>query len=310
MYNPFTSLQLRLDDLSPSAELSHHRLNEFHPYKKQFSETEAFRDYYKDMRLELEDCVLDCSAPKITKPDSEKIQRAFLELTSSLLDSSSWETENALVRRQLKKLETDYKYVMEKFLSKMEKFLHSCENLRENMEKSIGNFKAVSRMTAGVTLVSSALELSVLVGSALHKVFHFGWSPKLYALETLGGSASIAAALFALTYMRWSAADISKEVRDENSFLMDLMMLHRKGNWIDEEILNLFPHGINQKLLDESGSNNSMPFPRNKSWRYDLCYVILLTNAQKDAKLLTDNKFLTKVKMFVRSQAAEVWWNR
>lgn len=271
---------------------------------RQYSIDETFRDYVK--RLESGDQFEGTQR----KLDSEQIQKALLDYTFKLLNSSSSETENLSVKREIRKLESDYKYVMEKFLSKMENFLYSCENLRTNMQKTLTNFKSVSRMTAQVTLVSSALDLSLLIGNALQKIFHFGWNPNLSNLEAFGGSASLAAALFALTYMRWSSADITKEAREENNFLMELMMLHRKGNWIDEEVLNLFPYGINMKLIDESGQNNRVPHRQNKSWRHDLCYAILLTNTQKDAKLLKDEKFLTTLKMFVRSHAAEIWWNR
>lgn len=315
MYNSFNSLQLRKDD-SPSIVNMPFQYDRPKALRtmRQYSRDEAFRDYVKSLessyQFEIGEPTCNSNHLNKRKPDSEQIQKALLDFSFELLNSPSSGTENLSVKREIQKLESDYKYVMEKFLSKMEIFFYSSENLLANMQKTIRNFKSVSRMTAQVTLVSSALELSLLVGNALQKIFHFGWNPNLSNLEAFGGSASVAAALFALTYMRWSSADITKEVRDENNFLMDLMVLHRKGNWIDEEVLNLFPYGINMKLLDESGLNNRMPNRQNKSWRHDLCYAILLTNTQKDVKLLKDDKFLTTLKMFVRSHAAEIWWNR
>lgn len=316
MYNSFNSLQL-IKDSSPSASVNtpfgydnHKKFRTMRLYSRDDTLGDYLNSLESSYQFEIGEPTSNSNPRNKLKPDSEQIQKALLDFSFALLNSSSSETENLSVKREIQKLESDYKYVMEKFLSKMENFLYSCENLLADMQKTIGKFKSVSRITAQVTLASSALELSLLFGSALQKIFHFGWNPNLSAVETIGGSASIAVALVALTYMRWSSADITKEVRDENNYLMDLMVLHRKGNWIDEEVLNLFPYGINMKLLDESGLNNGMPYRQNKSWRHDLCYAILLTNTQKDVKLLKDDKFLATLKMFVRSHAAEIWWNR
>lgn len=281
---------------------------------RRYSRDEAVREHLENLRkefkFELHENFKSTGRRLRTTINSEQAQNVLSNVCLELLAKVQSESENMPLRKEISYLEDSYNYVMEKFLQKMEKFLFSSKQLREDLESSVKKFSATSRLIAEVTVASSAVQIGLLVGNVLHKLFHVAWNSKVLYLETITGTVSITASLFALTYMRWSSAKISRDVSDESRSLMDLVVLHRKGNWIDEEVQKLFPYGIDTKLLENKGSNNRTFLSMGHSWRHSLCYAIILTNTQKDKKLLWDDIFLAKVRMFVRSHAANVWWNR
>lgn len=301
-----TLLSFQLKDFSPSPYADDHSLPALSDIKKIYRNG-GLRDYLQKFSFEVHE---DKDNTKTyEKLESWKIQEALSNFSLDLLNRVESETESVSLQKEIHNIENAYKYVMERFLQKMEQFLSSCRELRAELQDAGVNFHAASRVTAEVTLVSSTIEMALLLGNAARKLLQLEWNPKFLLYETLAGSVSVATALIALSYMKWSSAKITRDVSEETHFLMDIVMLYRKGNWIDEDVVNLFPHGIDLKLLEEDDSNNGI-FQCLGSWRHKLCYAIILTNTQKDAKLLVDDNFLRKVKMFVRSQAAEMWWNR
>lgn len=209
---------------------------------------------------------------------------------------------------KIKTLTYHYKNSMEEYFFKVDKIQKSKLATLKNIDKTEKQLRVLSRVTAHINLLSWTTDLLMM---GLPVFFRFwGNSRNFIVLSTVTGSLSICGSLFALSHAKHTTDDILRQIRQEKYNLLELESIYRKGNWIDEAIRNLFPHGISQDLIDQSITESDRNFESELSWKQSVCSVIILSNIQKNMKLLTDVDFLMTVKIFVESSAAQIWWKR
>lgn len=214
------------------------------------------------------------------------------------------------LKEKIKDIETSYKITTVNYLQNLKELVKRKRKVMVYLEKSVQSFQLFSSTTSQVNMISSLLDVGLMLSSYLWHTFPFTWNYKvLLYFSTLTACVSVSGSLFALTYMRSTADNISRMVRENKYMQLELESAFYRGNWIDEAVKSLFPHGIDTSHIPKAALEENK-FENFQNERQFMCFVILLSNIKKDRQLLKDEKFLTTLKIFVESSAAQMWWNR
>lgn len=212
--------------------------------------------------------------------------------------------------RELDRIEHSYEAERERLQYGLQNFVCSFKHLQQVVNKTVVEHHNALRLSAQIAVASSVTDVSFRLAHLLLKRFGFSWKPDISKLSVLLGGACVTMSVFSLSRMMYSFMAASKRTGNYWNISSDFRRLIRKGNRVDEKVLTLFPHGIDAKLImDEAGPRKSIS--GNKiAWKQFMRSVVLFTNTQKKEELLVDEEFLERVKLFVDSTAAEIWWLR
>lgn len=198
-----------------------------------------------------------------------------------------------------------YKYANEDFSVKLDKWVEQRRKNIQNMQRSIQVFRIIKKSTSAMSIISSVVEVATVIGNFYNVSLPY-WSPSVFLWGV--GSVNVVGSILALTYSKQTVEDILRGLREEQYYIRDLVAADRKGNAADDDVDDLFPHGIMIELIEEMAAEES--FMQERNWKPVLYFAIILPNIYKDKKLINDGKFLASVKAFVDSPAARMWINR
>lgn len=212
---------------------------------------------------------------------------------------------------KLRKIISNYGYINNELISEMNKWLEQREKVIEHLQDTAHMLGLIKQTTSAIALISSAMEFARGIGTLLYTVFAIDLKPKYSNLLTwVIGGLGVTGSVLALSYSKQTAEDIFRELREEKYLLRNLLIIDRKGNAIDEDVEDLFPHGIDLDVVKQFALDINESSVDDTAWKQYISFAIMLPNFKKNKGLIKDRKFHASVKVFVESTAAKIWLYR
>lgn len=216
-----------------------------------------------------------------------------------------------IFRNKLRRITSNYGYINNELIAEMNKFLVQREKVIAHLQDTAHMLGLIKQATSAIALVSSAMEFTRGIGALLYYVFAIDLKPKFSNILTwVVGGLGVTGSVLALSYSKQTAEDIFRELREEKYLLRDLLIIDRKGNAVDEDVEDLFPHGIDVDLVKQIALDSDESFVDDTAWKQYIAFAIMLPNFKKNKGLIKDRKFHASVRLFVESTAAKIWLYR
>ncbi|GFQ86128.1 uncharacterized protein TNCT_77721 [Trichonephila clavata] len=225
---------------------------------------------------------------------------------------------------------TDEKKLIDRYVmqfsgvsKKMEVWASQRRMLLRKIEKAINDWHKIKLYTSKSKIVFSTIDIIGTTSSIILEQLQIGMASNIRYLGAAFGCLSFICSLFEISKTSFVMEDILKDLRNDSELLFETQKLLLKLCDFDKSIQNLFPHGIDirvvkriqQKgIMKRQGKKNDSQKLVDKLTTSDVAsqvyLAILVTNVKADSSLKNDDEFLTKTKMFSKSSLAELWWNR
>ncbi|PRD30711.1 UNVERIFIED_CONTAM: hypothetical protein NCL1_25582 [Trichonephila clavipes] len=225
---------------------------------------------------------------------------------------------------------TDKKKLIDRYVvqfsgvsKKMEVWASQRRMLLRKIEKAINEWHKIKLYTSKSKMVCSSIDIIGTTTSIILEHLQIDMASNIRYIGAAFGCLSFICGLIEISKTSFTMEDILKDLRNDSELLLETQKLLLKLCDFDKGIQNLFPYGIDIRVvrcIQQKGlmkrlerKNDCQKLVEKLTSLDTACQVylaILITNVKADSELLYKEDFLTEAKVFSRSPLAELWWNR
>ncbi|XP_054706924.1 uncharacterized protein LOC129216732 [Uloborus diversus] len=239
-------------------------------------------------------------------------QQIFIQLSQKYLktadDLEATRTANAGIRAassRLSSLSKQFKETYPILLRAFQKWSPCRQKLIMISKSGATSLERNSKWLSSLRLVCSFVDLAGTLAEVVLRNGQSPWSDFASTTASSFGFLGILSTMVEMGISRRIHSRLTKAVRADQKHFEPVKEWFEQTSALESAVKDFFPYGIDKNLVKKIESSMSSIDKNVK-----ICLTAVISKAQKDIRLVKDEKLWQNADLFSRSEAAELWWNK